>query len=341
MKKALSLIFLLAILLTAFTMAGCSSGSDGGNYYGGDPYNPYPYPTYYPTQPYPTPYPTTAFPPAVYPTYQITYTQGKIYGLFIGIENYDILSDLSYSVDDSNAMYSALSPGTYNNLWSTAEYTILNDSMATKANIINTIHSIASKMTPYDSFFLFYSGHGTNPDREHATIYTETYICPVDSTTDTNTMISSQELRQLLRAMPYDSYKTIYLDSCFSGGFISKDPKLTPKYIAIPKQPEGSYEENGGFKAIGNDINNVSVTTASSYNEYSYETSEFAHGLLTYYLINGLGLNGSTIGYAFPGDATALGTQELYGFVKAAITTQHPQYYTTPYNLNPMIKGNV
>lgn len=342
MKKSLSFIFLLAILLTAFTLAGCGSGgNDGGDYYGGDYYNPYAYPTYYPTQqPYPNP--TTApFPSPVNPTYQVTYTLGKIYALFIGIEKYDNHPNLNYSVDDSNAMYSALLPGTYNNLWKMAEYTVLNDSQATKANIVTTIYNIAAKMTPYDSFFLFYSGHGTNPDKENATIYTENYICPVDCTTDTATMISSQELRQMLLAIPSDSYKIIYLDACFSGGMIAKDPKLTRKYIEIPKQPEDSYKKNGGFKSIGNDINNVSVTTASSYNQYSYETSEYAHGILTYYLINGLGLTGDTIGYAFPGAATAIGSQELYGFVRAAITTQDPQYYTNPYNLNPMIKGNI
>lgn len=261
---------------------------------------------------------------------------GKIYALFIGVGNYSNFPKLSYSVSDANSMATALGNSGINNLWYQAETYILTDTNATKANIINTLDNIASKMGPNDMFVMFYSGHGTNSEGSNTpSPSAEAYIVPVDGANDYSTMLSSGELRTELLKMPESSFKTIIFDSCFSGGFIGKDSNKTPKFVLIPKN--GNIKGNGGFKAIGQDLPNVNFLSSSSYNQISFEIPTYSHGEMTYYLLLGLGSTGDQFGNIVPMGG-AVGVRDLYRYLLATVKDQTAQFQGAD---NHMLKGNI
>ncbi len=266
------------------------------------------------------------------------HTEGKIYALFVGINKYKNISQLDFCVNDSDSMKAGLTQGAKNSMWANAEIISLNDTDATKSNITNTIKSIAAKIKSSDTFLMYYSGHGASSGSSNP----ETYICPVDTLT-TATALSSTELKNLLLQMPDSSKKLLFFDSCYSGGFIGKSADRRVKYVNLEYVP--STEEGISFKAIGNVIRNVFFSTASKGSEFSYEMSSIQHGAYTYYLLSGLGYNGSTLGEALVSNEDFIGFAELHNYaarnIVNIISGQTPQIYTSGGNANTVIKGNI
>ena len=285
---------------------------------------------------------------------------GKVYAVFIGINDYDRPdAKLEYALNDSHAMRAALGYGIANNLWLDADIRPINNRDAKKTAILANLNDIANKIGPDDLFFMFYSGHGAslgaNPNISpdpNITTSNETYIMPVDSTNNAATAISSAELRVILAKMPAGTKKVLIFDSCYSGGFVGKSAErpigLTPKFLPLESSGQ-PIAEGLGFKNIGNSIPNVFFTTASSYNELSYEDGNIQHGVYTNFLLQGLGANGNVSGIAIP-----IGIQALFNYSGPLSTSativirdhfpgcneQHPQLYTTTPGANCIIKGN-
>ncbi len=268
---------------------------------------------------------------------------GKVYALFIGINDYKNVNKLNCCVADSESMKQALSSGTFNSMWSNAEIVSVNNTDATKAGILSAIDSIIPKMTGKDTFFMYYSGHGTSADTSNPTPTTETYICPVDCyISKYNTMLSSAELKTRLAAMPANAQKMLIFDSCYSGGFIGKSGEAIPGRAAkcivledIPKTVEGD-----GFKNIGNSVMNVFFSTASKYNELSYEVYALGHGMHTFFIMDGLGKDGNNLGAAAVYGESIVGFEELCKHVADNATGQTPQVFMVPGELNFPVKGN-
>ncbi len=265
---------------------------------------------------------------------------GKIYALFVGINDYWYVTKLNYSVPDAAAMKQSLAESQLNNLWSGAEVTLLTDGAATKSNIFAAIDSISSKLTPEDCFFMFYSGHGTSANPDSGNPDTETYICPVDTFASAADCISSSELKQKLSAMPYDVQKILIFDSCYSGGFVGKSSDLTAKYITLKDTPE-DVPDTGGFKSIGLSAGNVFFMTASKYSELSYESSSLGHGVLTYNLLQGLGASGSVFGGAILEGHDTITMKEAFNYAAARVSGQTPQFFTTVSGDDIPLKGSL
>jgi len=238
-------------------------------------------------------------------------SSGKIYALFVGINAYST-SPLNYCVNDSNGMQANLIPSA---LWSGASITTLADAQATKSGIQNAIATIASQVVAGDTFFFYYSGHGSNSSGV-------AYIVPVDNDGFTTSCISSSELSSWVGAMNANSRKVIAFDSCYSGGFIGKG--CTSRFMPL-KDSEQVYTGPSFAKQM-EVVTNLVFLAASAGNETSIETSALQHGIFTYYLMNGLGTDAALGPAASGGYVSALG---LFNYASPLTTTyydsQHPQ----------------
>lgn len=285
---------------------------------------------------------------------------GKIYAVFVGINDYQSHNKLNYALGDSQAIQSALTYGTANNMWLGADIRAVNNKEATKANITSNLNDVASKIGSNDTFVMYYSGHGAalgstggSPD-SGVTLSSETYIIPVDAGSQSTSAFSSEELRVILAKMPAGTKKILMFDACFSGGFSGKSSNassnLIPKIAYL--EDSGDSEIKGlGFKSIGTSIQNVFFSTSSRYNELSYEDPNKSHGAYTYYLLQGLGANGNALGSAATSGVIRI--QELHNYLapltieatkpaqNQGLSEQNPQLYTSTSGANCTVKGNV
>ena len=174
----------------------------------------------------------------------------RVYAILIGIEDYpDPWSDLYYTIDDVNAIFSRL-----HNTYGIDDYPIgiqymqvLLDSDATKMDIENAFIHVAHFINPLDRFFFYFSGHGHS-----TTIPSLSYLCPYDVS---NERIYSTDLDTYLDSVNC-SEQYIIIDSCGSGGMID-DASAPNRYFM----------------------------TACQRDEESWETSALGHGVFTYYFL--------------------------------------------------------
>ena len=178
----------------------------------------------------------------------------RAFAILVGIEDYpDPYSDLYYTIDDVNAIYSLL----YNNygiddiplgIPIPAYMQVLLDADATKQDIENAFAYVGNRINPQDVFFFYFSGHGfpshTSPDGS--------YLCPYDIGSE---RIYGNDLDGYLDSIVC-SEQYIIIDSCGSGGVINN--------AAAP---------------------NRYFMTACDYDEESWETSALQHGVFTYYFL--------------------------------------------------------
>jgi hypothetical protein len=223
---------------------------------------------------------------------------GKVYALFVGINAYAPPSELTYCVADANDMKANLSASS---AWQGAEITTLLDAAATKKGITDAITSLGAKTSSGDTFFFYYSGHGSG-DTSLA------YICPVDSTT-ASSMISDVEMQNLLQ--PIKAKKCIIFDSCHSGGFVGKHPGFKTRYMPIQGQQPRAFT-GGGFSKQLQSLSDLVFIGACKGSQESAENSELKHGFFTYYALEGLGA-GTTIGPASEG-GTFITAQQVYKY---------------------------
>ena len=243
-------------------------------------------------------------------TLSVGTSTGKIYALFVGINNYPT-SPLNYCVNDVTGMQANLTSASN---WSGATITTLTDSQATKSGIQSAFASLATQVTANDTFFFYYSGHGSNSGGD-------AYIIPVDNNGYTTSCISATELKTWSDSINTSAKKFFCLDSCYSGGFIGKG--LTSKYLPI----KGSQDSFSGTIAKQMEtLTNMVFLAASTGSETSVESSSLQHGAFTYYVMQGLG-TGATPGPAASGGSVS--GSGVYSYAASPTTTfnsnQHPQ----------------
>jgi len=148
-----------------------------------------------------------------------TVTQNEVVyrALCVGVGdyiNYGSDNDLyapPYDVDRIGQILQQCRFGTSNTTFSNISY--LKDWQATKSNILQSISSTFSGADSNDISYFYFSGHGS-------LLGNVSYICPADITSFVDSAISVDELEGALSAIP--GIKVVFLDSCYSGGFIGK-----------------------------------------------------------------------------------------------------------------------
>lgn len=147
-----------------------------------------------------------------------TVTQNEVVyrALCVGVGDYiqgsdNDLSAPPYDVDRIRQILQQCRFGTSNTTFSNISY--LKDWQATKSNILQGISSAFSGADSNDVSYFYFSGHGSR-------LGNTSYICPADITSFVDSAISVDELESALSAIP--GIKVVFLDSCYSGGFIGK-----------------------------------------------------------------------------------------------------------------------
>jgi len=171
------------------------------------------------------------------------------YAIIVAIEDYpDPYSDLYYTIDDANSIYSRL----HNNYGfddtpiGIQYIELLLDSDATKSDIEGAFSQVEHYINPQDIFFFYFSGHG-----HPSSIPGLSYLFPYDLD-----RIYSTDLDAYLDSVNC-SEQYIIIDSCGSGGLID-DAQAPNRYFM----------------------------TACERNEISWEASALQHGVFTYYFLH-------------------------------------------------------
>lgn len=211
---------------------------------------------------------------------------GTRYALIIGISDYTSINDLQQATNDAVAITDKLTQSGF------IVETLL-DSAAKKTDILNTIKNINTKLKPEDTFLFFYSGHGESIK----TPTTVTYICPSDLILyNTDTYLSETELFSEIDDLDCIN-KIAILDSCYSGGFVTNsfgldyippsalDYKDNINIISSYTDPSNLYSLGARYLGTSKSKNPIIIISAAGANEKSWETTNYAHGVFTYFLL--------------------------------------------------------
>lgn len=185
--------------------------------------------------------------------------QGNKYALIVGISDYKLINDLSFCDEDATDWYNYLRSKKYQiQLYGDAHrsnYPIYNG-LATEINVRKAFRAILAKATDNDTVMLVTSGHGSGDGKGNS------YIClyGCNPNVDADCYRDKELLADILGAKNKPKI-VIFIDNCYSGGFLDEVVKLP----------------------------NVCCLTTCSKNGYGYDDSKHQNGAWTYcYLQKGL-----------------------------------------------------
>ena len=210
--------------------------------------------------------------------------------VIVGIEDYESISDLSYTVDDAEDMRDVLV--SYGN-W---DIELLTNEMASKTSIFTAIKDMASKSKLSDVCLFFFSGHGSRIEGGYEEDYYDEAICPWDTTAEIGSVISDDELGEWLGYC--NGNVVVILDTCYSGGFAEgtegtiktvPNPRVSKNAIARRHFVEGLVEHLKQ-RPISRDLNKTGyvVLMACEEDKFAYESRRLKNGVFTYYIVEGL-----------------------------------------------------
>jgi len=244
-----------------------------------------------------------------------TATQNEVVyrALCVGIGDYIQGSDNDlnappYDVDRIRQILQQCRFGTSNTAFSNISY--LKDWQATKSNILQSISSAFSGADSNDISYFYFSGHGSS-------LGNISYICPADITSFADSAISVNELEAALSTIP--GTKVVFLDSCYSGGFIGKGEEE----IKESREKLESFNDeviNVFFQAQSKGLlttNQYKVLTSCHYYQLCWEilpAEGDPFGVFTMALCEGCGYSGN-----YPADTnldTRVSLQEAYFYVR-------------------------
>jgi len=218
-------------------------------------------------------------------------------------------------IDDLGEALKAKATSMNNSSWEATNINRLEDSGATKSEIINRISTISAGMEKYDLFLFHFSGHGSSNGYDDD----NQYICAYED----DSWISVSDLSNALDDVPKpgtDSYITnvfVLIDACHSGNFIGRgmqggfiaegDRTRVRKFRPFIPQRE---EEPSGYRSLtfSRDLqdmtnkNHVFVMTAAAGDESAWDDGALQNGVFTYYLVDGINLTGKYISAASAND---------------------------------------
>lgn len=186
-------------------------------------------------------------------------------GLFVGIDHYasSQISWLSCAKKDAIALH-ALFTDTFG-----GNATLLTDENATRQEIEKALQTIAS-CDDEDVVVVAFSGHGS---KTHELITYDTSLNDLN-----NTAIPLDLLTELFSKIK-SRHLLCILDCCFSGG-------AGAKVLQTDAQPKDLLSTSSILDSLSGD--GRLIFTASKADEPAWENNRLGHGLLTYYLLEGL-----------------------------------------------------
>ena len=203
----------------------------------------------------------------------------KLHLLSVGVDEYTSGLSLKFAEDDAESVTKLFN----SKLYGEGERKLLSNEEATLAGIKQAIESIAATAEPQDAFVFYLAGHGTVIGEDY-------YFLPhdVDIASDaslSSTALSSEGLGEALKSVPATK-QLLILDSCRSGAAVG----VVGRYFAARSGLEEIRSQQLLARSSGTFL--IAATKAE---EYAYEIPQLGHGVLTYALLESLGLTeGST-----------------------------------------------
>lgn len=206
-------------------------------------------------------------------------TQGTIWAVLVGINDYPNLPQLKYAVNDAQTFHDFLIESGLvkpDNVFRLVNDNATLDSMRT---ILGT--NLKKKARKGDRVIIYFAGHGAterdvnSPDGDGL----EKYLLPFNADPGNlyATAMPMREIAYILNRIQSDSLIFI-ADSCYSGASGGR----TVSIGGIRSSLSDNYIDRiaGGKGRV--------ILTASAANEVSMEDDDLEHGIFTYYLIKGL-----------------------------------------------------
>jgi uncharacterized caspase-like protein len=218
------------------------------------------------------------------------------WAVIVGIEDYQFITDLSYTIDDALDMQDVLV--SYGN-WDMGNIQLLTDGNASKSDIESAVTTMATLADTNDVCLFFFSGHGAripDDDDDEADTFDEV-ICPYDTMDNLGNVISDDELGTWLSVCSGNI--VVILDTCMSGGFATKGAEGTIKTVPNPQVPKDAIAkkhfgeglvEHLKQRPISRDLNKTGyvVLMACEEDKSAYESRRLKNGVFTYYIVEGL-----------------------------------------------------
>ena len=207
----------------------------------------------------------------------------KLYGVFVGIDNYadPNISKLSYAKADAEHFYK-LVKGSMNS--NESQLKLLTDAQATKQSVLRAIGEDLSRVVQEDDLLLlFFSGHGS-PEAAGSINKTSRYLILYDTEYE-NIFATGLDMERELSLICFERITAklivLFVDTCFSGrsgGRTFEGPHLLKMRLKQGlRGPIRLDEMKLGEGRI--------IVTACDDDELAREFAELDHGVFTHFLI--------------------------------------------------------
>lgn len=248
-------------------------------------------------------------------TFVITYTGIKdskpdLYLFAVGINDYkNSKYNLNYAQADAQAITNELGKDD-DFLFGNKHITLIENSHATKINILNAFNEIKNQILEQDVFIFYYAGHGvlsegSIDDKNYYLILHDVINMYGDVETLANKGLSTEELKELSKNL--NAQKQIFLmDACQSGGGVEL---LARRGIVEEKAIAQLARSTGTF-----------WLAASESEQFATEFEALRHGVFTYSILEGLS------GKADTGKDGIITVKELSMFLERIVPELSMQY---------------
>jgi len=256
----------------------------------------------------------------------------QIYSVVVGIDQYknNAMSQLNYAKNDAMAFYDLLTSVDGMNV-SKKNVQLLVDEKASLVNIKKALGIfLAQNASEQDTVIIFYAGHGA-PEADltgTADDGVEKYLVPYDADPELlyATGLPMTEVENIFKRI-ISKRVVLFLDTCYSGASGGRSFSAFNYKTRGITRVSRRFLDNLAFQGSGRII-----LTASRPNELSLEFDRLAHGLFTYYLLDGLK------GKADSNQDGNIAIREIYNYIHKNVSTTARQEGT---NQNPMLIGAV
>jgi WD40 repeat protein len=198
----------------------------------------------------------------------------KLHVLSVGVNRYSSGLSLKFALEDAKSVIDLFDSGLYEK----GERRLLSNSEATLSGINAAIRDIAQAAEPQDAFVLYLAGHGTVIGETYFFLPQDVQIESDDSVK--TTALSSEQLAEALRSVPATK-QLMVLDSCRSGAAVG----VVGRYFASRAGLEEIRSQQLLARASG-----TFLIAATKGEDYAYEIPQLGHGVLTYAILESLGI---------------------------------------------------
>lgn len=199
----------------------------------------------------------------------------KLHLLSVGIDTYGSGMKLEFADEDAQSISELFQ----SDIYSPGTRTLLKNNEATREGIKEAIARLAEVAEPQDAFVFYLAGHGTVVDDTY-------YFLPQDVQTGSDqdlqgTALSADLLGSMLAAVPATK-QLLVLDTCRAGKLIEGG-----KIYARP-----GLEEVRSHNLLSR-TSGTFLIAATKEKDYAFEVPQLGHGILTYSVLETLGVKGA------------------------------------------------